>query len=75
MPTIHFLNVKQGDCSIIRHISSHVTVIDVCNAKPPDLRTEESIALMAQRERGITGNFQQKKHPVNPISYLRGAHK
>ena len=71
MPTIHFLNVKQGDCSIIRHISSHVTVIDVCNAKPPDLRTEESIALMAQRERGITGNFQQKKHPVNPISYLR----
>ena len=32
MATIHFLNVKEGDCSIIEHNSGHKTVIDVCNA-------------------------------------------
>ena len=71
MATIHFLNVKQGDCSIISHNSGRVTVIDVCNAKPPDERNEFLDALMAQRQTGVNGNFQQKKYPVNPISYLR----
>ena len=33
MPTIHFLNVKSGDCSIIEHYSGHKTVIDICNAQ------------------------------------------
>lgn len=71
MPTIHFLNVNNGDCSVIEHYSGHVTVIDVCNARPPDPVVEAITALIAKGERGITGNFQQKKHPVNPISYLR----
>ena len=31
--TFHFLNVKNGDCSIIEHGSGHVSVIDVCNAR------------------------------------------
>ena len=34
MATIHFLNVKDGDCSVIEHNSGHVTVIDVC-MRPP----------------------------------------
>ena len=71
MATIHFLNVKQGDCSVINHNSGHITVIDVCNAKPPDVLTEESTAKTAQLEMGVRGNFQQKKYPVNPISYLQ----
>lgn len=71
MATIHFLNVKQGDCSVIKHNSGHVTVIDVCNAKPTDVQTEKLITEMAKSERGISGNFQQKKYPVNPISYLQ----
>ena len=70
MATIHFLNVKQGDCSIIKHNSGRVTVIDVCNAKPPDVQAEIGLALRAQLEEGLNGNFQQKKYPVNPISYL-----
>ncbi len=73
MATIHFLNVNDGDCTVIKHNSGHVTVIDVCNAK-----TQESLeslreavsAMIAKAERGITGNFQQKKCPVNPISYM-----
>lgn len=71
MATVHFLNVKQGDCSVIRHNSERITVIDVCNAKPADVQAETSNAMTEQLERGISGNFQQKKHPVNPISYLR----
>ena len=71
MPTIHFLNVKDGDCSILEHYSGHKTVIDVCNAKPVELMQEALMAKMAEAERGISGNFQQKKYPVNPISYMR----
>lgn len=71
MPTIHFLNVKEGDCSIIEHYSGHKTVIDVCNATPPDPVAEERVTGFAKADRGISGNFQQKKWPVNPISYMR----
>ena len=71
MATIHFLNVKEGDCSVIEHNSDHKTVIDVCNANPKALLTEALLASSARAERGISGNFQQKKYPVDPISYLR----
>ena len=71
MATIHFLNVKDGDCSIIEHNVGHKTVIDVCNAKPVGALQEALMAQMAKAERGISGNFQQKKYPVNPISYMR----
>lgn len=71
MATIHYLNVKEGDCSVIEHNSGHATVIDVCNAKPTERLTEALTAGVAKAERGISGNFQQKKYPVNPITYLR----
>ena len=70
MATIHFLNVKQGDCSVIEHNSGHTTVIDVCNAKPVEPLQEARTATVAKSERSIGGNFQQKKFPVNPISYM-----
>ena len=70
MATIHFLNVKEGDCSIIKHNSGHTTVIDVCNAEPIEPLQEALMETMAKSERGISGNFQQKKYPVNPISYM-----
>ena len=63
-------NVKEGDCSIIEHNSGHNTVIDVCNAKPIEPVEEALMATMAKSERGISGNFQQKTFPVNPISYM-----
>ena len=72
MATVHFLNVNEGDCSIIEHNSGHTTVIDVCNAKPVEAMVEALTARMAKSERGISGNFQQKKYPVNPISYMNG---
>lgn len=70
MATIHYLNVKEGDCSVIEHNSGHVTVIDVCNAKPPEPGTEALGAALSKFERGISGNSQQKKYPVNPITYF-----
>ena len=69
MAMIHFLNVKEGDCSIIQHNSGHVTVIDVCNAKP---LTRESIASQLIPYPAVKGNFGQKEWPVNPIEYMKG---
>lgn len=71
MATIHFLNVKEGDCSIIQHNSGRVSVIDVCNAKPIESISEMFQSWRAKTERGISGNFQQKNYPINPISYMR----
>ena len=71
MSIIHFLNVKEGDCSVIQHDSNRVSVIDVCNAKPTE--TEESKlekAYFSAALRGVLGNFNQKAHPVNPIEYF-----
>lgn len=71
MPILHFLNVKQGDCSVITHASDRTTVIDVCNANLVDDAREASIRRRAMADLGLRGNFQQKKYPVNPIAYLR----
>jgi len=67
MAIIHYLNVKQGDCSIIQHNTGRVTVIDVSNARLVQPLLEQAL----ERERqGVKGNFNQKDYPVNPISYL-----
>lgn len=71
MAVIHYLNVCDGDCSVIEHNSGHISVIDVCNAKE---QTMTVLAMEDQEEqlaKATGGNFQQKKHPVNPISYLQ----
>jgi len=31
MPVVHFLNVGDGDCSIMEHGSGRITVLDICN--------------------------------------------
>jgi competence protein ComEC len=71
MPTIHFLNVKQGDCIGIAHYSGHKTIIDVCNAQPVAHAEEARVAKFALLERAVSGNFNQKKYPVNPVSYFQ----
>ena len=73
MPTIHFLNVKEGDCSIIQHGSGRVSVIDVCNAKSADSdeSKQEMVFAKTMATRGVQGNFNQKAYPVNPVAYLK----
>ena len=56
--------------ALLRRLSEEALVIDVCNAKPIEPVEEALMATMAKSERGISGNFQQKKFPVNPISYM-----
>lgn len=71
MSVVHFLNVKEGDCSIINHVSGHISVIDVSNACKEYTEEENISALVkALREAG-SGNFNQKAYPVNPIEYMK----
>jgi len=69
--TVHFLNVNDGDCSIIQHGSGHTSVIDVCNATSQEFLSDAMRSVLSKGEKGVSGNFQQKKYPVNPVSYLK----
>lgn len=75
MPIVHYLNVKEGDCSIIQHSSGHVSVIDVCNARNTQEEAKnllnEILTKMASDQGKTSGNFKQKEYPVNPIHYLK----
>ena len=68
--TFHFLNVKEGDCSIIEHGSGNVSIIDVCNAEKITTPMSDSELRYFTEKARVAGNFQQKKHPVNPVEYL-----
>ena len=68
--SFHFLNVKDGDCSVIEHGSGHVSVIDVCNARKPENKRDMSFAEYQYLEKSsqllteVTGarkNYGQKK--------------
>lgn len=60
MCTIHFLNVRNGDCSIIQHNSGRVSVIDICCGNNGLYSSCES----------VSGNYNQKSKPTNPIDYI-----
>ena len=71
MGKIHFLNVKQGSCSIIEHPSNRTTVMDVCNAESVSSYDQVLSRTIIMSDEGIKGNFHQKDHPVNPIRYMK----
>ena len=64
MGVVHFLNVNEGDCTWIQHLSGHNTVIDVSNGNA-DVNLNQVFKIYEQ------GNHRQKEHPVNPIEYLK----
>lgn len=80
MPTLHFLNVLEGDCNIIQHSSGRVTVMDVSNAYNAEDTAEEKAA-RESKEREEKKNrtnvpsdkkdYKQKSSPDNPIDYLK----
>lgn len=67
MSLIHFLNVKNGDCTWIEHDGGHNTMIDVCNAKP--VRLNKNLKMNLDEE--YYGNHNRKNYPVNPVEYLK----
>lgn len=79
MSRIHFLNVLEGDCSVIQHDSNRTTVIDVSNAsndvetaKEKEVRESKERKAMYTRTQVPAGkvDYRQKYTPDNPISYL-----
>jgi len=80
MAEIHFLNVLEGDCNIIRHDSGRISVMDVSNAYN-DYDTPEEESVKASQARKMMLNrtnvpsnkrdYRQKLYPSNPIEYLK----
>jgi beta-lactamase superfamily II metal-dependent hydrolase len=74
----HFLNVSDGDCSIIQHNDGKITVVDVCNARAmatvqaANLSLNEALARKVANQQRIRSraNYRQKEYPVNPIEYM-----
>ena len=73
MGKIHFLNLKEGDCSLIEHNYGNKTVIDICNGNDDKEKklSEEECSEQLFSIVGIKGNFKQKNYPVNPIKYFK----
>lgn len=74
MARIHFLNVEEGDCSIIQHDNGYVTMIDVCSAKEPleeRTKAQQTFSDTSESLKIPMGNFHQKYFPENPVTYLQ----
>lgn len=62
MGIVHFLNVNDGNCIWIEHHSEHNTIIDISNGQKVNNIFESA---------SLSGNYNQKAYPVNPIKYLK----
>lgn len=72
MPSVHLLNVSPGDCTIIRHGSKRVTMVDICDGYTEEIAedTRQAIAKALARV-SPGGNFGMCRYPTNPITYAR----
>lgn len=80
MPTIHFLNVLEGDCNIIEHGSGRLTVMDVSNAYNEEFTAAEKAAKESEERKkrmemtlvpSDKKDYKQKAEPDNPIDYIK----
>ena len=69
MPKIHFLNVNQGDCIILEHLSGRKTVFDI-SAGNIERKNALVAALLKHEMAPAKGNFRMCEHPTNPLDYL-----
>ena len=69
MSSVHFLNVRQGDCILLRHNSCRSTLYDICAGNIP--RKTQDQGLIEKRLSPALGNFQMCQHPTNPLDYLQ----
>lgn len=72
MATIHFLNVREGDCIVIQHNSGRVTMIDIScgNLTEIEESTNRFIKLAGLASSKTGGNFNMKAYPTKPQEYL-----
>ena len=73
MPTVHFLNVGQGDCSILQHSSGRVTMIDICggNLSTEDENRAKLIHRIFESSVNARGNYRMKECTTNPVNYCK----
>jgi beta-lactamase superfamily II metal-dependent hydrolase len=68
MATVHLLNTKPGDCTIIQHASGRTTMIDVCDGNDPTFSERPAHSPV---RRGQRDNFRMCQNTANPIDYAR----
>ncbi|MAF04747.1 hypothetical protein [Herbaspirillum sp.] len=74
MSEVHLLNVSPGDCTIIKHASGRVSMMDICCG---NLETRQKVVEAAAQTldsvsvESIQGNFRMCAWPSNPINYLK----
>lgn len=73
MARVHFLNVGNGDCSIIEHDSGRVTMIDICsgNKDKSGQKVGASILEAFGPSMQSSGNFGMRQQATNPIEYMK----
>ena len=69
MGTVHFLNVKPGDCTIIQHASNRVSMIDICCAE--NVAATKANFAKALEQQAVRGNFRMCEVSTNPLDYLK----
>ena len=69
MASVHFLNVAPGDCTIIRHASGRVSMIDICDGNIEEQVIKADLA--EARRMSPRGNFGMCAYPTNPIGYIQ----
>lgn len=71
---IHFLNVKNGDCTIYQR-DNIFSVIDICcgniEMNEECIRNADYLAEASEESKRFRGNFNMKATPTNPIEYLK----
>lgn len=73
MAKIHFLNVDEGDCSIIQHDNGNVTMIDICCGGV--LEQQPAVVTFSNESiNAVRGNFNMKAYPTNPVEYIKRWH-
>jgi len=72
MATIHFLNVREGDCILVQHNSGRVSMIDIScgNLSAQEESTNKLFKLAGLANSGGGGNFNMKAYPTKPQDYL-----
>ena len=75
MSVVYFLNVGKGDCSIIKHNSGRLTMIDinrvVNNLNENIITSNSGSSIMFNESRNPKGNYHQDEHPIDPIKFLK----
>ena len=70
MPKIHFLNVGQGDCIVIEHVSERTTVFDISAGNIEPQRGLLAKTIAEAEIATAKGNYGMCGHPTNPLDYL-----